>query len=135
MCLILKSQQPSEVEAERLRLLLRVTQPVSDSKGTQVINLKVKPCTSHWDLNPCGWDSSPAKTQIGTRTHAAGTRTRPKPTVFQLRSHTRFQDLMELRFLMPHGRKNSVRDKVTGKKWIYLERNTLHRQRVGHLKR
>ena len=30
---------------------------------------------------------------------------------------------------------NSVRDKVRGKKWIYLERNTLHRQRVGHLRR
>ena len=29
---------------------------------------------------------------------------------------------------MSHGRKNSVRDKVIGKKWIYLERNTLHRQ-------
>ena len=27
-------------------------------------------------------------------------------------------------------RKNSVRDKVTGKKWIYLERNALHRQDV-----
>ena len=35
---------------------------------------------------------------------------------------------MKLRFLMSHCRKNSVRDKVIGKKWIYLERNTLHRQ-------
>ena len=26
-----------------------------------------------------------------------------------------------------HG-ENSVREKVTGKKWIYLDRNTLHRQ-------
>ena len=34
---------------------------------------------------------------------------------------------MKLRFLMSHHRKNSVRDKVIGKKWIYLERNTLHR--------
>ena len=34
-----------------------------------------------------------------------------------------------------HGRKNSVRDKVMGKKWIYLERNTLPRQSVGHLRR
>ena len=33
---------------------------------------------------------------------------------------------MKLRFLMSHCRKNSVRDKVMGKKWIYLERNTLH---------
>ena len=30
---------------------------------------------------------------------------------------------------MSHHRKNSVRDKVIGNKWIYLERNTLHRQR------
>ena len=34
---------------------------------------------------------------------------------------------MKLRILMSHCRKNSVRDKVTGKKWIYSERNTLHR--------
>ena len=46
-----------------------------------------------------------------------------------------FQDLMKLRFLMSHRRKNSVRDKVIGKKWIYLERNTLHRHNVGHLRR
>ena len=26
---------------------------------------------------------------------------------------------MKLRFLMPHHRKNSVRDKVIGKKWIF----------------
>ena len=31
---------------------------------------------------------------------------------------------MKLRFLTSHHRKNSVRDKVIGKKWIYLERNT-----------
>ena len=36
---------------------------------------------------------------------------------------------------MSHGRKNSVRDKVIGRKWIDLERNTLHRQSVGHLRR
>ena len=34
---------------------------------------------------------------------------------------------MNLRFVMSHHRKNSVRDKVIGKKWIYLERDTLHR--------
>ena len=28
---------------------------------------------------------------------------------------------------MIHPRKNSVRDKVIGKKWIYLKRSTLHR--------
>ena len=33
---------------------------------------------------------------------------------------------MKLRFLMSHRRKNSVRDKVIGKKWIYsdTERST-----------
>ena len=42
---------------------------------------------------------------------------------------------MKLRFLMSHGRKNSVRDKVIGKKWVYLERYTFHRHSVGHLRR
>ena len=35
---------------------------------------------------------------------------------------------------MSHGRENSVRDKMTGKKWIYLGRNTLHRWSVGHFR-
>ena len=37
---------------------------------------------------------------------------------------------MKLRFLMSHCRKNSLRDKVIGKKWVYsdTERSTLHRQ-------
>ena len=34
---------------------------------------------------------------------------------------------MKVRFLMSHCRKNSVRDRVKCKKWIYLERNILHR--------
>ena len=40
---------------------------------------------------------------------------------------------MKFRFLMSHPRKNSVRDKVTGKKWIYAdsERSILHRQECG----
>ena len=64
-----------------------------------------------WDSNPCGWDSNPAKTHCSW-----------------------FQDLMKLRFLMSHCRKNSLRDKVIGKKWVYsdTERSTLHRQSVGH---
>ena len=39
------------------------------------------------------------------------------------------QGLIKLRFLMSHPRKNSVRDKVIGKEWIYSdsERNTFHR--------
>ena len=32
---------------------------------------------------------------------------------------------------MSHGRENSVTDKVTGKKWVYLVRNTLHRWSVA----
>ena len=86
-------------------------------------------------LEPMCQDSNPAKTLIGTQTHAAGTRTQLEPTVFQLGSHTWSWDLMKLRFLMSHRRKNSVRDKVMGKKWIYLERYTLCRQSVGHLRR
>ena len=43
--------------------------------------------------------------------------------------------ILKLKFLMSYHRKNSVRDKVIGKKWIYLERNTFHRQSVGHLRR
>ena len=35
---------------------------------------------------------------------------------------------MMLRFFMSCHRKNSVRDKVIGKKWISLERYTFHRQ-------
>ena len=35
---------------------------------------------------------------------------------------------MNVKFLMSHFRKNPVRDKVIAKKWIYSERNTLHRQ-------
>ena len=37
------------------------------------------------------------------------------------------QDSVKLRFSMSHCRKNSVGDKVIGKKRIYLERNALHR--------
>ena len=46
--------------------------------------------------------------------------------IFQLTSHTWSQDLSS-RFLMSHHRKNSMRDRVIGKKRIYLERNILHR--------
>ena len=42
---------------------------------------------------------------------------------------------MKFRFLTSYHRKNSVRDKVIDKKWLYLERNTLQRQSVGHLRR
>ena len=46
------------------------------------------------------------------------------PWFFKLRSHSWSQDLMKLTFLMPPHWKNAVRDKVIGKKQIYLERNT-----------
>ena len=42
---------------------------------------------------------------------------------------------MKLGFLMSHCIKNSMRHKVIGKKWIYLERNTFCRQNMGHLRR
>ena len=67
----------------------------------------VKAGNSDWDLNPLSFN----------------------------RDHTWSQDFMKLGFLMSHCRKNSVRDKVVGKKWIYLERNALHRQSMGHLRR
>ena len=69
--------------------------------------------TTDWDLNPGGWDSNPAKTH-----------------------RTWFQGLMKFRFFMSHRRKNSLRDKLIGKKWIYSdsERSTLHRQSAGHCK-
>ena len=64
-----------------------------------------------WDLNQRVWDSNPAKI------HGIW-----------------FLDLMKIRFLMSHHWKNSVRDKVIGKKWIYsdTERSTFHRQSMGH---
>ena len=51
-----------------------------------------------WDLNQRVWDSNPAKI------HGIW-----------------FLDLMKIRFLMFHRWKNSVRDKVIGKKWIYSD--------------
>ena len=42
---------------------------------------------------------------------------------------------MKLRFFMSQHRRNSARGKVIGKKWIYLERHTFHRQSVDHLRR
>ena len=82
---------------------------------------------------PSSWNRLP---QIETRTHMAGTQTLPKPSLGleTAKTHgTWFQDIMKLRFLMSHHRKNSVREKVIGKKWIYSdsERSTLHRQNVG----
>ena len=46
-----------------------------------IVSLLLKPFTTDWDLNPCGWDSNPAKTLLGTWTHVAGAETQPKPMV------------------------------------------------------
>ena len=46
-----------------------------------IVSLLLKPFTTDWDLNPCGWDSNPAKTLLGTWTHDAGAETQPKPMV------------------------------------------------------
>ena len=40
---------------------------------------------------------------------------------------------MKLRLLMSYHRKNSVRGKVIAK-WVYLEKNILHRQSMSHLR-
>ena len=66
--------------------------------ATWILARGLKPCLNpDWDLNP--WS-------------------------FKLRSHSWSQDLKKLRFLMPPHWENAVRDKVMGKKQIYLERNT-----------
>ena len=85
--------------------------------------VKVKLFTTDWYLNPRGWDLNPVKILFGTLTHVAGNQTQPKSTV------PRFSTLMKFGFLMSPHRKNSVRDKVIGKEWIYsdTERSTLHR--------
>ena len=69
----------------------------SENLGGWSFLMILKPFTSDWDSNP-------AKTPS-----------------------TWFQDLTKLRFLMSHCRKNSVRDKVIGKRWIYsdMESSTL----------
>ena len=42
---------------------------------------------------------------------------------------------MELRFLMSHHRKDSVGNKLIGKKWIYLKKNTLHKAWISEAER
>ena len=67
------------------------------------------------------WNSDPEVTRRTLRLN---------PAVFQLRAHL-VSGLMKLTFFMSWWQEEIV----TGKKWIYLERNTLHRQSVGHLRR
>ena len=96
---------------------------------------KTLPSTLSYLITVPSWLSAETMhLRLGLETPRPGLKCSQNP-VFQLRSHTWFQDLMKLRFLMSHHRKNSMKDKVIGKKWIYLERNTLHRESVGHLRR
>ena len=44
-----------------------------------------------------------------------------------LSGHIALLFLVKLRFLRSHCRNNSMKGKVIGKKWIYLERKTVHR--------
>ena len=76
--------------------------------------------TSDWDLNLYAGTPAQPKPRVGPKPTWLGLEPSPNPWCW-------FQDLMELRFLMSHHRKNLVRDKVIGKKWIYLdsERGTL----------
>ena len=67
-------------------------------------------------------DLNLAKTQLGTNPCGQA-----KTYGVQLRSHIWFLDLMKLRFSMSHHGKNSVRDKVIGNKWIYLETHSVFR--------
>ena len=70
-------------------------------------------------LEPTCWDSNPAKT------HSLPTE------ITHLVS-----GLNEAQVLDVSSQKElSERHKVMGKKWIYLERYTFHRQSVGHLRR
>ena len=81
----------------------------------------VLPALHATPASPCGsWEKVTNPTET-THLRLGPEPTWPKSTVFQLRSHSWFWDPMELRFLMSHCRKNSVRDKVIGKKLIYLE--------------
>ena len=101
-----------------------------DYKNTGVVLPSVWPCTlalawycpyvGPWAnkinlFNKAMWNHAP---HVKTWTHLARAWTQPEPRVLQLGSHTWFQHVMQLRFLMSHHSKNSVRDKVMGKKWM-----------------
>ena len=57
-----------------------------------------------------------------------GIQTRIKPMVSQQRSHmvSGFNDAQVLDVSLHKKKKKSVRDKVTGKKWIYLETHSIN---------
>ena len=81
-------------------------------------------CAPQMGLEPVAGDLNPARIPTVTWTHG------PLIEIAQLVS-----GLNEPQFFMSHHKKKSVRDKVIGKKQTYLERNILHRQTVGHLRR
>ena len=112
--------------------LVIFTRPRACITLDMILAFQVKPFTSYWNLNICARTHTQSKPSLRLKPMRPGL-AQTKPTVFQLRPQTWFYHLMKLYFLMSHGKENSVRDKVIGKKWIYLERNTL--QRVYHLKR
>ena len=57
---------------------------------------------------------------------------RPRPPVMVLALAASHQDLMKLRVLMSHHRKNSVREKMIGKKWIiYIYKKKKTPQRMA----
>ena len=66
--------------------------------ASALASVLLKPFTSDWDLKPTWLGSKLAKTHS-----------------------TWFQNLMKVRSLMSHHRKNSVRGKVIGKKWLYSD--------------
>ena len=104
----------------------------------------MKSFTSYWDLNPCAGTQTQPKPCLGLKPMWLGL----KPSqnlVWDSNPHgwdsnrakthgTWFKNLMKLKFLMSHHRKNSVRDKAIGEKWTYSdsERSTLHRQSMDH---
>ena len=81
--------------------------------------------TSDWDLNLYAGTPAQPKPRVGPKPTWPGLEPSPNPWCW-------FQDLMELRFLMSHHRKNLVRDKVIGKTWIFSDsgRSTRHRERA-----
>ena len=76
--------------------------------------LYVKLFNSEWNLSPCACIRTQTKPSLGL-----------EPMMFQLESLTWYLDLLRLRSFASHHRKNSVRDKMIGKKWIlFREKHT-----------
>ena len=77
--------------------------------------LYVKLFNSEWNLSPCAGIRIQTKPSLGI-----------EPMIFQLESLRWCLDLLRLRSFASHHRKNSVREKVIGKKWIlFREKHSL----------